>query len=365
MKLFGKDTKGGIKEWAVEVHGSEIHVTHGKLGGKMQLKVTKCEGKNIGRSNETTPEAQAQAEALSKFKKQIDKNYRPTIEELEEVGNNLPMLAHDYTRVGHRMSFPCHISPKLDGVRCLARIKDGTVTLTSRGGKEYPVPHQIEQDLICVWEFMHVDELILDGELYIHGVSLQNIVSAVKSTDNPIHGDVEFHIFDIPSDEPWEQRWLNLRDLRSDIDYLMGRCSLKIVGNVLVTSEGEARGYLQQFMDAGYEGLMLRALDAPYKFNHRSVGLMKWKEFQDVEAKIIAVREDKLGEGVLTCELQNGVRVDCKLRGSHEYRRVEVQRTLMGAWITIKFQQYTDDGVPQFPVGLGVRECDEEGYPVV
>lgn len=365
MKLFGKDTKGGIKEWAVEVHGSEIHVTHGKLGGKMQLKVTKCEGKNIGRSNETTPEAQAQAEALSKFKKQIDKNYRPTIEELEEVGNNLPMLAHDYTRVGHRMSFPCHVSPKLDGVRCLARIKNGTVTLTSRGGKEYPVTQNIKNDLLSVAEFMEVDDLILDGELYIHGVSLQNIVSAVKSVDNPIHGDVEFHIFDMPSDEPWSERWMKLRDLLSDLDYLMGRCSLQIVGNVLVTSEGEARGYLQQFMNAGYEGLMLRDMDSPYKFNHRSVGLMKWKEFQDVEAKIISVREDKLGEGVLTCELQNGVRVDCKMRGSHEFRKVDVQRTLINAWITIKFQQYTDDGVPQFPVGICVRECDEKGFPVV
>lgn len=364
MKLFGKDTKGGIKEWAVEVHGSEIHVTHGKMGGKMQLKVTKCEGKNIGRSNETTPEEQAKAEAVSKYKKQLDKNYRSSIEELESVGNNLPMLAHDYTRVGHRMHFPCHVSPKLDGVRCLARITPTTVTLTSRGGKEYPIPSQIANDLMELCNISNNETLVLDGELYIHEVSLQNIVSAVKSPDNPLHSQVGFHIFDIPSDKSWVERFRDLIDIRSDIDY-MGRTSLRVVGNVLVKNEREARGYLQQFMNCGYEGLMLRDLEAPYKFNHRSVGLMKWKEFQDVEAKIISVREDKLGEGVLTCELQNGVRVDCKLRGSHDYRKVEVQRTLIGAWITIKFQQYTDDGVPQFPVGVCVRECDEMGYPIV
>ncbi|MGL5565314.1 MAG: hypothetical protein ACRDC4_06230, partial [Plesiomonas sp.] len=69
--LFGKDTKGGIKQWSISVESNVITVMHGKLGGKMQTKFTVCEGKNIGRANETTPWQQAQAEAESKYKKQL------------------------------------------------------------------------------------------------------------------------------------------------------------------------------------------------------------------------------------------------------------------------------------------------------
>ena len=116
-KLYGKDSKGNIKEWYIKVVGNEIHVSHGRKDGKMQTKVTVCQGKNIGRANEKSPETQAVLEAISKINKQMDKLYRESELELEDLKPLLPMLAHDYTKVGHRMRYPCHVSPKLDDMR--------------------------------------------------------------------------------------------------------------------------------------------------------------------------------------------------------------------------------------------------------
>lgn len=357
--LYGKDSKGGFKEWHVSVVDDEIHVTHGKLGGKMQTKVTKCVGKNVGKANETTPEEQALLEAESKYKKQLDKLYRPTVEELESVGNNLPMLAHDYTKVGYRMEYPLYASPKLDGVRCLVRITSSSITFTSRGGKEYIVPRHISEELSKI--HLEGPELILDGELYLHGMSLQNIVSAVKNKDNPDHYRMQFHVFDIPSELPWEERYYQLLALEQFFSF--DSC-IQFVHCTKVEDEEQAREHLQKYMDYGFEGLMLRSISGAYTFNHRSSDLMKWKEFQDIEAKAIDCRIDKLGEGVLLCRLPVGIEFECKMRGTHATRLYEEQRKLIGKWITVRFQQYTDAGVPQFPVGTGVRNCDAQGNPL-
>lgn len=361
--LYGKDSKGGFKIWTVEAIGDEVHVSHGKLDGKMQLKVTKCVSKNVGRANETTPETQAQLEAESKYKKQIDKLYRPTIEELTTVGGSLPMLAHDYTKVGHRMCYPCYVSAKLDGVRAMAFVcVSGEVTMTSRGGKQYDVPTHLSEQLRELSSISGVE--LFDGEVYKHGRSLQNIVSAVKSLDNEERGELEFWVFDIPSEKPWKDRYEDLMKCHEHAMKL-GLESIKFVLNVIVEDEGDARLVMNHYLERGFEGMMLRNPEGPYRFNHRSPDLMKWKDFFDLEAKVIEVSRDKLDEGVLECEMQDGKKFECKMRGKHVYRAYASMRTLIGAWITVRYQQFTDDGIPQFPVGIGVRECDDDGYPVV
>lgn len=359
--LYGKDSKGNIKVWSVTTVGDKVLVTHGKLNGKMQTKETICVGKNIGRANETTPQVQAEYEAQSKYKKQLDKLYRPTIEELNDVGNMLPMLAHDYTKVGHRMQYPCFVSAKLDGVRALASVTEAGASMTSRGGQQYNVPAKIKEELVALYMASGVD--VLDGELYKHGLPLQDIVSAVKKP-NENTGLIEYWIFDVPVDKPWEERQEILSGLFAKAEEL-NLSHIKFVLNVLAKSEDEARQVMNHFLERGFEGMMLRNPKGVYKFNHRSSDLMKWKDFENLEAKVIEVTRDKLDEGVLKCQMQDGKTFECKMRGRHVYREYASMKTLIGSWITVKFQQFTNDGIPQFPVGVGVRECDKDGYPLV
>ena len=117
--LYGLNKNGGYKIWKIWTDGSVLCIEHGSDGGKQQRKTETIEGKNIGRSNETTPEQQAELEAMSRYRKQIDKGYRENKDDLTELPL-LPMLASDYLKQGHRIKYPCYGSPKLDGVRCLA-----------------------------------------------------------------------------------------------------------------------------------------------------------------------------------------------------------------------------------------------------
>ena len=76
VTLYGKDKNDGFKVWHIHTSGDTFVISHGKEGGKMTTKITKVEGKNRGRSNETTAEQQAILEAESRVNKQKDKGYR-------------------------------------------------------------------------------------------------------------------------------------------------------------------------------------------------------------------------------------------------------------------------------------------------
>ena len=358
-ELYAIDKKGEVKHWTIEVLGDTIVVRHGKLGGKMQSKETTVKGKNIGKANETSPHEQASREAEAKYAKQLDKCYRPTIEEAKGVGEALPMLAHNYLQQSHRIVFPCDVSPKLDGVRCIATVINDEVTLHSRGGKTYDCPEHIRRELIVTARKSHIERF--DGELYIHGLPLQDIISAVKKPNmNTLR--LEFHIFDIPVQRTsWLERKNSLEVVKQAC-----RLPLKVVSNVTVNNEDAARIFLTKYMNEGYEGLMLRNHRGVYEFNHRSPNLQKWKLMNDAEALVISVEEDLNGEGVLTSRMA-GTKdkfFKCKMKGDHDFRLFANQKGLVGQWITYKYQALTNDGLPQFPVGLYVRECDGNGKPI-
>ncbi|UZV39652.1 ATP-dependent DNA ligase [Trabzonvirus APT65] len=358
-KLYGKDSKGNIKEWTVSTQGSVITVTHGKLGGKMQQKLTTCVGKNIGKANETTPEQQAELEAISKYKKQLDKLYKTSIEDLEDVEKQLPMLALDYTKAGHRIKYPCYVSPKLDGVRCFASCDGINVTLMSRLGKYFQVPIHIHEEILYLHQQTGIT--LFDGELYTHGEKLQNIVSCVMK-ENEMTGRLQFWIFDLPSDKVWAHRYEDLMTLH---DHIRPSSCIKLVSNYIADNEFDARQAMNMYLQKGFEGMMLRNSEGLYKYNHRSPDLMKWKDFQDAEALVVGVTKDKNGEGVLKCKMPSGVYFECKMVGNKEYRLFSNMLNLVGSWITYKYQALTEDGVPQFPVGLNERNCESDGTPTL
>lgn len=364
--LFGVDKKGGFKVWMVEVHGSEIHVIHGKLGGRLQRKMFMAKPKNVGRANATTAEQQALLEATSRVNKQIDKGYRTSQEEAVAASQQqlLPVLASDFTKCKKPDDiFPCYTSYKLDGVRCVASHADN-LRLMSRGGKDYPIPSHIDIQLGRVFEAYGSfgKEIKFDGELYIHGEYLQNIVSAVKKP-NELTPDIEFWIFDVPSNDPFADRLEDLLELQTLITEL-GLTHIKVVPYEKAANKDEAYTQLQEAISEGFEGLMLRSGDAPYEWNHRSRNLWKWKEFQEKEFRVIDCEEDNLQEAVYHLDLGNGAYFKAKPRGTHAHRCFGRSNEYIGRWVTVRFQQYSLDNVPIFPVIIAIRECDENGKPV-
>lgn len=350
ITLYGLNKNAGLKVWSVWTESGCLFIEHGKLGGNLQTKIEQVVGKNIGRSNETSPSQQAEFEAKSRMNKQIDKGYRENPDELSDL-QTLPMLASDYLKQGHRIKYPCWVSDKLDGVRCLAICSEEGVILKSRGGKLYDVKHIQDQLKLS----MQVGE-IWDGELYIHGKYLEEIVSAVKKP-NVMTTDLWFVVFDVVNEQPFNKR---LRDIVA----VHGRTLNQQVDAITYTevgSEEEMKAAHKNCVARGYEGIMLRNNSGVYESGKRSADLQKYKTFLDSEFKIVDIIPDKDGGAIFVVENTFAANQFNVVGGSHEQRKqwITEKESLIGELITVKYQTtYKDTKIPQFPTFVAFRNYE-------
>ena len=370
--LYGRSTNGKIKEWNISVlqmgDGTcYVETEHGYEDGKKQLDQRYIgEGKNIGRANETTPYEQALSEAQSAHNRKKDSGYVEDKSQIpsESEGLFLPMLAHRYDKHSSKINFPCLVQPKLDGVRMLARKTDGKVTMWSRKGKVIDIPDKINSQLSEMLE----EGQCTDGELYVHGWTFQRIIAAVKKkrADTDL---LEYHIYDSPHSQLSFEMRLPQKGLGS-IAFppycqswtIIGK-NLKFVSTYDVEDDEEFDNYEKMFIQDGYEGMMVRNQNSLYKFKHRSYDLQKVKRFIDSEFKIIGGEDGSGREAgliVWQCVTNDGLAFNVRPKGSHA-ERAEIFKNFkdyIGKYLTVRYQEFTDDGRPRFPVGIAVRDYE-------
>lgn len=366
--LYALNKDGSYQEWYAELAGNSFTVFFGKKDGKIRKKTTICSGKNIGRSNETTNDQQAELEMESAYRDQIRKGYKEDISALV-IDTTSPMLAADASKKPKSVVYPCDVMTKLDGCHILVTFDgQGLPVFNSRGGKEYPKHKHLVDQLCLLHNKTGIESF--DGECYIHGFTLQNIMSLVKKVQEGSE-KLEYHIFDIPSDLIWQSEQ-DGPDRKTALSFVQDIIitnkdsfpSLTVVDTETVSNQEEAKAKIGQFMEDGYEGIIIHNYRGKYEFGQRSNDLLKWKLFQDAETKVVSVTEDKNGEGVLNCQLPNGITHSLKMKGTHAYRSYKNMLTLVGKWVNFTYQQLTEDGVPQFAVGQSIRNCDDNGKPL-
>jgi DNA ligase 1 len=383
--LYKKTSTGAIQFWeisAMEKQGAmseeeyaPMHVMiftkYGQMGtNSPQITIdTIQKGKNLNKKNETTPYEQACKEAESRWKKQKKKGYVESIEaaeneELDELieGGINPMLAHTFSKHGHKIKYPCYMQPKLDGIRCIAMIKDGECTLWSRTRKPITsMPHIVAQLEAC-FENM---TLTFDGELYNHMFknNFEHIVSLVRQEEAADNcADVEYHIYDVVEDTAFEMRHAKLMDLL--YYFADGFMSIMPVSTIRVNKEEEVLVHYEDLRMKGYEGIMLRNSHGVYE-GKRSYNLQKVKEFQDEEFDICGIEEGRgrlSGHvGAFVCRTRDGKEFLAKMSGDTE--RLRTYFTDHSLWrgkrLTVQFQGFTGkEGVPRFPVGITIRDYE-------
>lgn len=366
---------GVIQEWRIDCRISANFIPYyviqyGQLGGTIQTTMTsiRC-GKNIGKANETTPWEQCCLEAQSLWTKQRDrKGYSESIPDEKPLR---PMLAKSYNKDGHHIEFPCYVQPKLDGIRCLARRTAVGVELLSRQGKKFTsIPH-IEKQLMWLPK-----DVVLDGELYIHGEEFQDIISAVKR-DKPssASGKINYYIYDMINDWDYKKRyhWLSQRltmpnylgckQRKNEVDIT----HLCRVETILIHNKAEIWKHHKVATSYGYEGVMLRNLKGPYKINGRSQDLQKVKKFLDMEFEIVDAEQNKgkmVNQCTLICKTKAGKRFGVKPKGTDQQREQYWEDwkagRLIGKMLTVRFFAWTtsNEPVPRFPVGIIVRDFE-------
>jgi DNA ligase-1 len=387
--LYQKGARGETRVWRIWVTGTPgktgegiIHRKHGMMGGK-HTGTTRVihEGKNLGKKNETTPLEQAIAEAKSIATKKAREGYSPEEATKGKISGDvvLPMLAHDYHKQKKPLAFPCYAQPKLDGVRMVVESTPDGLRMTTRTGKPVFFMDHIREALDGVLP----EGMVLDGELFTPEKTFEEITGIVRKSVRDHHSPeearvVQYHVFDIfrRGEESLDYTGRNrllLETLSSfkDIDTL----PIVIVPTEHLVNQGEADAVHEKFVAEGHEGTMYRSPGAPYKIRLRSRDLLKRKDFQTEEYRIVGATQGVGKDSgtviwvVETLPIKSGAgdasdmdpqTFSVRPRGSMEQRRHwwESRESYIGNMLTVRFQNLTDVGVPRFPVGLTVRDYE-------
>jgi len=246
----------------------------------------------------------------------------------------LPMLANKWEDKKRMIKEPFYVQPKIDGVRLIVS-KHGCY---SRTGKEVKGVEYLAEGL--------KEGEYLDGECYLPDVSFEEITSIFKTDPKRLKYYV-FDYFDMKRPElTFEER-------------MKGRVNIE---TKLVGSKEEIEENHDRYVREGYEGIMIRDKDSKYEVGRRSNYLLKLKKFITEEYEIVDMKEGRgreKGAGVWVCKVGE-MEFNVKSEGSIEKRREYWRRRgeYVGKMLTVRYQNYTSNGVPRFPVGIGVRDYE-------
>lgn len=245
------------------------------------------------------------------------------------------------------------VQPKLDGERCRAFWdfeRKEWVLVSSEGNEFLSVPHiGKELEELGIPHSYH-----LDGELYIHNATFNDIHSIVS---RKVHrhldaSSMEYHVFDLLMQIPMAERTVKLWDLDN------GSC-IKLVPSILCEATPEViLKHMTSFTQWGYEGIIVRHPGAPYEMR-RSPYVMKFKprksdvyRIMDTQEEISKDGKPKNSLGALVCCSDGGTLFGVG-SGFTKDQREELwsQRdSLPGKFVEVYYQALTPAHVPRFPV---------------
>jgi DNA ligase-1 len=252
------------------------------------------------------------------------------------------------------------VEPKLDGIRCFAVVQEGKALLFARSGKLIS-----NFDSTIGRELLKLGDGCYDGELM--GEDFVAIMRQAYRKDDVNTSGTYLALFDYLPLEEWKSgvakmscrdRGEALHDMIAESDVDMNIVSP--VERFYVNANYDEIKFLHdEFVQAGYEGAMIKDLEAPYKFG-RGYEIMKMKEFHDVDLIIQSLTEGtgkhigKLGSVVVNL---NGVDVNVGSGFSDELREKiwEDQDSFIGRVIEVRYQEITPDGSLRFPTFVCFR----------
>ena len=379
------------KQWTVSVLNNgdntfTIHTEHGITGGKQVSHDTLIsEGKNKGKKNETTPQQQAILEAERDWAKKVKQGYGeqmivedPPKQKKEKPGRLLkPMLANEFDIEKEKSTqFPVFIQPKLDGVRCLIyEGEDGQIIFQSRQNTIYEeFGHFLSELQHLMSKFSDQEGLILDGELYTHGMPFEKITSMVRSSKGKRKNieELNYHIYDCfysgdvnlsKNQMPYSERYQVLKYAFGDTIY----SKLILVETTVANSKKDVEDFHTHYTNLmnPYEGVMIRTPNGTYKQQGRSKDLQKYKKFMDEEFEVVGHHEGTgthAGTAIFECmsNMNKEKIFGVTMQGTLESKRkmMENVRDYYGKMLTVKYQEKSNEGIPRFPVGIAFRDYE-------
>ena len=388
--LLGKASTGKFRyavvecdeEWHEPEHGYIIQRSYGQVNGKNTLSPAIIVDRTKQKRNW---QEQYTLQYNSEVKKFLDKGYvevpkhpnEYSESELDEIFGDVktnqygvikPMLAKQSEKVTNTKIFEKTwlASRKLDGVRCLLYYKDGEIHTASRGGEHYDYSTEhIRTDNRLLKFFEEHPDVILDGELFKRFKSLQQISGAARMEKNAVDCDwLEYWIYDcyIASDTEMLaiDRYMFLRknlttiQLYSDVDCDNEHDSIRLLEQFSIEGWVSMELEHDRYVSEGFEGVVIRNPERPYKPGGRTNDMIKIKEYKSSEFLVTGYELGLRGSEDMTfiCETEDGIVFKAMPVGDRAVKAEYVENfeeKYEGHMAECTYFNLSDEGVPTQP----------------
>lgn len=386
--LITKDVKGKIRiveidsSWDSDNKGFTISRTTYQFKGKRTVQPDIFI--NAGKAKRTVRE-QFDLEYKSHVKKYLDKGYKkfPVDKDINKESDVLQfvqdtisdgvtdangfkkfMLAKQADSVATKTfdAIPYwYGSRKIDGLRCSFYWQKDHIETASRGGQKYCGLDHFTKNPKFIEFFKKHPDYVLDGELYKHGLSLQQISGLVRREEqSPI---LEYYLYDIMDGTlTFRDRLDLLQSIGEELslgfdpekEWEPGSLKIQLVPHEKVSGWLNMEKLHNKYVKEGWEGLVIRDPDAVYNFGGRTKIMIKIKAYRDDVFKVIGKEAGLRGSEDMVFILQapNGKTFKAKPFGDREQKQEywdnfdSKYKNHIGE---CKFFYYSDDGTPLQP----------------
>ena len=276
------------------------------------------------------------------------------------------MSAVPIEKFAHKIIFPAWIQPKLDGYRCLARKKGNQIELLSKRGLPFPHLETIKKELRHHPFFLQHPKGYLDGELYLHQHSMNDLKRVLgrkilEDDDDAVQleKEITYNVFDT-IDHPRPPRLFGQRfsDLKKTFP---SSSKIKLVVTEKVTSMKEVDQKKKEYLEQGYEGVIVRNDTGAYRPGKKSMDVFRTKEFHRAKFQIVGALEAR-GERtviwVVRCHHDPEKTFLARPMGTREERKKWWQKKneYIGRWLEVKYMEVDKNTgcVSRFPIGVKI-----------
>ena len=171
------------------------------------------------------------------------------------------------------------------------------------------------------------------------------------------HKLLKFHCYDIVDENmPFKLRAKRLGEIKAECPE---NSKLVIVDHVPVTGLDEIMKQHDKAVSEGYEGLVIRDPEMPYKCGGRDYRMQKIKEMEEDSFLITGYELGLRGveDMCFVLETKDGKTFKAKPQGDKALKEqyMEDIDDILGRMGDVKYFHFTPDGIPNLPVFLTVR----------
>ena len=373
ITLYKRNAAGKPLVWSGEEKDGRLEIRYGLVGGTMHVENIVVTKKNVNelqsrvnvKRKEGYKELSELKDSLSDDAIKIAENaytqlndakpliyvlntYLPKYSTTSE-GFVLPMLAKvlddnkPFEKYGMFMG-----QYKINGLRCIIGAKSNPMdmfkntylTYHSRTGEDWTAKMSWMDDIIIqrldkeLIDAMIEEGVCLDGELYIPGYSVNDINSFVKNTNLKQHYLLQYWCYDLCYENMTATHRMQLKskwcsaaywiNIKTKEEHLNNKNPFVLLSNYLISNYDEAITARNNYIDLGFEGLIIRNPNSEYQFGKRNQAMFKFKKIDDGKFVIVDIKSEHKRKDLPLFVLRNDINeelFECSINKPQDIQR--------------------------------------------